>query len=93
MLIFADTVGIGISKMRQTVDYILVINESVNPEEAKKVEKYVQPSASYNRIAQTTRNLGNEKYIPFKLSMFENYCFRNVDVFTKPDFEKYLEGL
>jgi hypothetical protein len=91
ILILTDIVGIGISEMRKIADYILVINEKANPSEATEMKSYVQPSPSFDKIAQAVSKKGNGKYIPYGVKIFENYCFRNVDVFTKSDFEKYLQ--
>jgi len=92
VLIFTDIAGFGISKMRSTVDYILVINETHNTAEATKIKNYGQPSESFNKFAEMTGKLANEKYIPYRLQIFKNYCFRNVDVLTKSDFEVYLNN-
>jgi hypothetical protein len=90
VLIFTDIVEYRISKMRKFIDYVLVINEKVNPDVSTKLKSFVQPSESYDEIAKQTSRYAKGKYIPFGLRMFENYCFQNVDVFSKQEFEMYI---
>ena len=90
VLIFSDIVGLGISIMRKEVDYVLVINEDRNSGIVEETGNIVQPSTSYDDIAKYTSRQAKEKYIPFGIRIFKNYCFREVDVFSKSDFERYV---
>lgn len=92
-LIFTDIVGIGISKMRQYVEYILVYNEKTNPETIEEKEKYVQNSPSFDNIAKAIRGFGKEEYIGFGIDIFKNYCFKDVHTYTEAEFEKFLKQL
>lgn len=99
VLIFTDITNRRISDMRNTVNYILVYNESVNQksscdEELKKKRKTaVQPSSSFDCVAKTIGRYAGEEYICFGLKIFLNYCFKEVHTFTETEFETYLSNL
>jgi len=93
VLIFSGIVGMNLQTMRNKVDYVLVINENKNREEKEKMASYVQPSGTYNKGVNYVGKRANKKYSPYGLSKrFENFCFKNVDVFNKNDFEKYIDN-
>lgn len=89
-LIFTDIVGIGISKMRQFVEYILVYNEKANPETITEREKHVQNSPSFDLIARTVSKFGKVEYIRYGVDIFKNYCYKDVHTYTETEFEEFL---
>ena len=99
LLIFTDITSTGISNMRNTANFILVYNESVNrrntsdPELKKKQNSEVQPSLSFDNIAKTLGKYAKEEYICFGLKIFKDYCFKEVHTFTEDEFEAYLSTL
>lgn len=95
-LIFTDILSIGISDMRECVDYILVYNKTVNetnPDVVNAKDTYVQQSASFNSFAKGLSALAKEEYIHFGVKMFENYCFKTVHTYNEDEFENYLRAV
>lgn len=91
VIILSGISGMPLSEMREKVDYILVINESKNPEDVKELKEYIQPSKSSAHIANVVSSLANKRISLVRLKKrFENYCFKNVDVFTKAAFEQHI---
>lgn len=99
VLMFSDITSMGISEMRKMVKYILVYNESANQanildkELQKKQRAQPPPSPALDNFAKTMGKLAKEEYICFGLSIFRNYCFKEVHTYTKTEFEDYLSGL
>lgn len=95
-LIFSDIVSVGISNLRQCMEYVLVYNESANatnPDISDKKANYVQESTSFDKFAKTISGLAKDEYVGFGVKMFENYCFKKVHTYTESEFEKYLATL
>lgn len=94
-LIFTDIVSVGISEMRQCVEYILVYNENanLNNPDAQEKKREIQDSRSFNMFARKMGGLAGEEYVCFGLKMFEKYCFEKVHTYTERELEGYLESL
>jgi len=88
LLIFADITQKGISYTRADMDYVLVYNEERNPNQAVDAKTQVRSSASRDEIANRLTELGGETYVKFGLDIFKNYCFKNVFVYNKHQFEE-----
>lgn len=99
VLIFIDITSMKLSDMRQCVKYILVYNETANKnknlgEEVTEERKTaVQPSASFDAFAKNIGKYAKTEYVGFGLSIFQNYCFKEVHTYTTKEFENYLSTL
>ncbi|HIS55171.1 MAG TPA: hypothetical protein IAB48_00725 [Candidatus Fimimorpha excrementavium] len=99
VLIFTDITSARISDMRKNMKYILVYNEGVNQTNnldetlKKKQRNMVQPSVSFDSFAKKIGQYAKSEYICFGLTIFKNYCFKEVHTFTETEFEKYLSDL
>jgi len=92
VLIFTDITESRITEMRKNVDYILVINEDKNSQTIKEKNTHVQESDSYTSLATAVSKEANEKLIRYGLKMFKNYCFKEVSVLSKSEFEEYAKS-
>lgn len=81
IIILTDIVNMGISQLRENMEYILVYNEEVNENEQDVLEKQkslVQPSAAFDSFAKSISSMANTEYVCFGVRIFENYCFHKV---------------
>ena len=94
IIILTDILNVGISKLRDNMEYILVYNENVNSNEYEVNEKnkYIQSSKSYDNFAKNLGKLANDEYVCFGIKMFKNYCFKDVHTYTEKEFEEYLRN-
>ncbi len=95
-LIFSDIVSVGISNLRQCMEYVLVYNENANatnPDISDKKTDYVKESTSFDKFAKIISGLAKDEYVGFGVKMFENYCFKKVHTYTESEFEKYLDTI
>ena len=92
IIILTDILNMGISSLRDHMQYILVYNESVNNEEndVKKKKSYVQSSSAFDSFAKSVSKLAKKEYICFGIRIFENYCFKEVHTYTEKEFEQFL---
>lgn len=84
MLILNDIINKNISFSRDHLDYILVYNESKNPDPKTSYSS----SASRDYIDETILGFGKKRFIKFGLEIFQGYCFRNVYTYTEKQFEE-----
>lgn len=87
LLLFCDIVKIGISETRKEMDYILVYNESKNPDSEMNQKSFVSTSKSRDEIAGKLMELGNKTYIKYGLDIFRTYCFKEVYTYTAQEFQ------
>jgi hypothetical protein len=95
IIILTDIMNMGVSQLRNNMEYILVYNEDINKNEREVLEKkksFVQSSSAYDDIAKSLCNLAKTEYVCFGVKIFENYCFHKVHTYTEAEFEKYLEN-
>ncbi len=94
-LILGDIAEIGISQMRQDVEFILVYRESANVgnQDEEFLKKQAQASPGFNAFAKGVSKLAKQEYICFGLRRFENYCFKKVHTYNEDEFENYLSLL
>ena len=94
IIILTDILNVGISKLRDNMEYILVYNENVNvnEQEVQKKNQYIQSSKSYNSFAKSLGKLANDEYVCFGVNIFKNYCFKDVHTYTENEFEEYLQN-
>lgn len=94
LFIFTDITSLRISDLRKMMEYILVYNETANAGNKELSPKNeVQPSVSFNQIAQTLRGYAQKEYVCFGLLRYQNYCFKAVHTYTQAEFEAYLTQL
>lgn len=93
IVILTDILNVGISSLRDHMQYVLVYNESVNAEEhdVKKKKSHVQSSEAFDSFAKNVSKLAKKEYICFGIRIFENYCFREVHTYTEKEFERFLK--
>lgn len=90
-LILGDIAGVGISQMRQDVEFILVYRESANIGNTdEEFQKKAQASPGFSAFAKGVSKLAKQEYICFGLRRFENYCFKKVHTYSEDEFEEYL---
>lgn len=95
IIILTDIMNMGVSQLKNNMEYILVYNEEVNKNEKEVLEKqksFVQPSAAFDNIAKTISAMAKTEYVCFGVKIFENYCFRKVHTYTEVEFENYLKN-
>lgn len=92
-IILTDILDVGISHLRDQMEYVLVYNESVNQNEKEVLEKktYIQSSKAYDRLAKEFLGMAKKEYVCFGVNIFKNYCFKVIHTFTEKEFEAYLE--
>ena len=93
IIILTDILNIGISQLKDDMEYILVYNETVNQNELDVLEKkrsLVQHSEAFDNIAKSFSRMGNTEYVCFGIKFFENYCFSKVHTYTETEFEEFL---
>ena len=93
IIILTDILDVGISHLRDQMEYVLVYNESVNQNEKEVLEKksYIQSSEAYDRLAKGFLGMAKKEYVCFGVNIFKNYCFKDVHTFTEREFEAYVE--
>lgn len=95
IIILTDILNVGVSRLRDNMEYILVYNESVNAGEKEVLEKKkvaVQHSQAFDFFAKSVSRLADEEYVCFGIRIFENYCFSKVHTYTEEEFAEYLEN-
>ena len=95
IIILTDILNMGISRLKCSMEYILVYNEEVNKEEQEVLEKeksIVQSSPAFDSIAKSISTMANTEYVCFGIRIFENYCFHKVHTYTEAEFEQYLQN-
>ena len=77
IIILTDILDVGISHLRDQMEYVLVYNESVNQNEKEVLEKksYIQSSEAYDRLAKGFLGMAQKEYVCFGVNIFKNYCF------------------
>lgn len=84
MLVFMDVTKTNISETRDFLNYILVYNENKNADNPKT--EYHE-SESRDFIDKTILEYGKEVHIKYGLDFFKGYCFKEVNTYTKKEFE------
>ncbi len=95
IIILTDIMNIGVSQLKNNMEYILVYNEEVNKSEkdvSEKKKSFVQPSSSFDDIAKGISAMAKTEYVCFGIKIFENYCFRKVHTYTEDEFKNYLKN-
>lgn len=87
ILVFTDITNKGISSTRQFLNYILVYNEEKNPDESNPKTEY-RESKSRDEIDKVLLGYGNETHIKYGLEFLKGYCFKEVNTYTKSEFEE-----
>ena len=89
VLMLTDIIGENISYTRKHLNYILVYNETKNPDEENINEKTeVQDSQAREEISKSIFKLAKDRKIGFGLDKFKGYCFKEVATYTKEEFEQ-----
>lgn len=89
VLMLTDIIGENISYTRKHLNYILVYNETKNPDEENINEKTeVQDSQAREEISKSVFKLAKDRKIGFGLERFKGYCFKEVATYTKEEFEQ-----
>ena len=93
IIILTDILNVGISRLRDNMEYILVYNEEDNRNENDVMEKksIIQSSKSFDSIAKKFSSYAKKEYVCFGVKIFENYCFHKVHTYTEAEFENYLK--
>lgn len=93
VIILTDILNLGISEIKDKLQYILVYNETVNEEEGdvKKKKSHVQSSEAFDFFAKSVSRMAKKEYICFGVRIFENYCFKEVHTYTEKEFEQFLQ--
>ena len=84
ILILNDIIDKNITFSRNHLDYILVYNESKNPD----AKTSYSASESRDFIDKTLLGFGNDRLIKFGLERFQGYCFKNVYTYTEKEFQE-----
>lgn len=95
IIILTDILNVGISRLRDDMEYILVYNESVNAGEKDVMNKnktFVQHSEAFDYFAKSVSRMAEEEYVCFGIKIFENFCFSKVHTYTEKEFAEYLEN-
>lgn len=92
LIILTDILNVGISHLRDEMEYILVYNEKANEKEKEVLEKksWIQHSEAYDNFAKNLSRMANKEYVCFGIRIFENYCFKKVHTYTEAEFKTYL---
>ena len=78
VLMLTDIIGENISYTRKHLNYILVYNETKNPDDENiDVKTAVQESQAREEISKSVFRLAQERKILFGLERFKGYCFNN----------------
>ena len=93
IIILTDILDVGISHLRDQMEYVLVYNENINEDEKEILQKksYVQPSKAYDSLAKGIFGMAKKEYVCFGYDIFKNYCFKDVHTYTEKECEEYLE--
>lgn len=94
IIILTDILNIGVSRLRDEMEYILVYNESINSDEEESLKKkqyLVQHSKAFDFFAKSVSQMANTEYVCYGISIFKNYCFSNVHTYTEAEFEDFLK--
>lgn len=94
IIILTDILNMGISRLREHMEYILVYNEKANAAESDVLNKksHVQQSAAFDDIAKNISAMAKDEYVCFGIKMFKGYCFKNVHTYTEKEFDQYLQN-
>lgn len=84
LLVFNDIIDKNISFCREHVHFILVYNESKNPQE----EAMFQGNNAKASIGKYISKKAKMEYVRFGLDRFKKIYFRNVFTYTEKEFEK-----
>ncbi len=87
ILIFTDITNESISSTKQFLNYILVYNGEKNPDESNPKTEY-RESKSRDEIDKTILGYGKETHIKYGLEFLKGYCFKEVNTYTKSEFEE-----
>ena len=89
VLMLTDIIGENISYTRKHLNYILVYNETKNPDDENiDVKTAVQESQAREEISKSVFRLAQERKILFGLERFKGYCFKEVATYSKEEFEQ-----
>lgn len=89
VLMLTDIIGENISYTRKHLNYILVYNETKNPDDENiNVKTAVQESQAREAISKSVFKFAQESKIRFGLERFKGYCFKEVATYTKEEFEQ-----
>lgn len=89
MLVFTDITNESVSSTRQFLNYILVYNGEKNPDKANPKTEY-RESKSRDEIDKTLLGYAKETHIKYGLEFLKGYCFKEVNTYTKSEFEELL---
>lgn len=87
VLVFNDITNINISLTKRILNYILVYNEDKNSNVTDLKTEY-RASESRDEIDKVLLGYGNEKHIKYGLEFLKGYCFKEVNTYTKREFEE-----
>lgn len=87
LLIFSDITNKNISETRKYMNYILVYNEAKNCDAANPKTEY-RECESRDEIDKILLGYGKETHIKYGLEFLKGYCFKNVNTYTKNEFEE-----
>lgn len=94
LLIFCDITGETISKLRKTLQFVLVYNPVACPISTQEMKQNkIQESQSRDAIAKYTFSKSGEEYIRFDLERFKSFYFKAVHTYTKQEFEVFLNKI
>lgn len=85
LLIFNDIMNTNISFCRENVGFILVYNESKNPDQNLKAEA---PSPSRDKIGKYFSKKAGTSFIRFGLGQFKKIYFHDIYTYTTKEFER-----
>lgn len=87
IMVFTDITNKSISSTRQFLNYILVYNEEKNPDKSNPETEY-RESQSRDEIDKILLGYGKETHIKYGLEFLKGYCFKEVNTYTKSEFEE-----
>lgn len=94
LLIFSDITGETISKLRKTLQFVLVYNPIACPISTQEMKQNkIQESQSRDAIAKYTFSKSGEEFIRFGLERFKSFYFKAVHTYTKQEFEGFLNKI
>lgn len=86
LLILLDIIDKTVSFARNNIDYILVYNETKNPDNQNNNEMKI--SKNRTKIAHDLFKLANKKPTRFNLGLYENLFFHKVYTYDEEEFKK-----
>lgn len=87
LLIFSDITNKNISETRKHMNYILVYNDVKNCDDSNPKTEY-RECESRDEIDKILLGYGKETHIKYGLEFLKGYCFKNVNTYTKSEFEE-----